>query len=305
LPEGVIVSHKIVEVGCLNIKLHPHAPEKYLELFTDIFSRKHRAKIFGDKWGTPHLLMNIDSAEPLKGLYGSFFQYTQIDPNKPWLDLTKMQAILDDNGDPVQLVDKDKMPNLSEIEFVFYPVGHRLFFNAKKVTPLNIQKMLETICGDGYIYKKFGRVLVDIEWEKEVINKILSIPTITKLEITISRPNPDDIADLEDEVISRMDRQKINRWKEILDGTRNEGIQPDAVTIGMMNIASSNGKVTARGYDVQGSPVEESTDPYPFKDRTTYNPNTSNFFNTMIDFTSRLLPQIRRKATNATPTEIT
>lgn len=297
------MSHKIVEVGCLNVKLHPHTPEKYLELFTDIFSRKHRAKIFGDKWGTPHLLMNIDSKDPLKGIYGTFFQYTQIDPKKPWLDLGKMEAILDEHGNPIPLVGDDKMPNLSEIEFVFYPVGHRLFFNMKKVTPLNIQRMFEEICSVGYIRKRYGRVLVDIEWEKEVIKKILEIPTITKLEIQISRPNPDDIAELEDEVIRRMDRQKVNRWTETLSGTKSEGIEPDNVTVSMMNIASSNGKVSAKGYDLEGSPVDESTDPYPFKERTTYNPNTSNFFNTMIDLTSKLLPHIRRKATNATPTE--
>jgi len=279
---------KTIALGVLNIKTQPHSPENYLKLFKYLFKMKPLVKIRGADYGTPFSFHPIVRDEPLKGIIGTFFKYLEIDPSKPWLDLEKHEPIVNEEGDPIPQVSKHKRPNTKEIEFVFYPNGHRLFFNAKSITPSMAKKLLESLFCDENIKKKFGLIDVEIETSIEAIEKILKIPKITKLEITFSRPNDDDLAEEEQRFIARMANQKARKIELKLTSDKVVGLIPDDQTKAMMNVAISNGDVTAEGYEGENK-VSESTVEHPFEHREKYDTALQTFSAAMINVSSNIL----------------
>jgi len=151
---------KALEFGILNVKMHPHNPEKYYRMMEMLFGLRCLAKIRGDDWGAPFFIEKISSNAPLDGLYGTFVRFLQIDPQKAWIDIKKLKPILDKDGRPIPQVDNDLKPNMREIEFVFYPKAHMLFFNSAMISPSMAQKLLTRLCASRVIEKEYG--VIDI-----------------------------------------------------------------------------------------------------------------------------------------------
>jgi len=72
--------------GALNIKIHPHSPDKYANLFRAVFDSVYSVKIRGTDWGTPGWMDELISGRPIEGLYGEFYRFLNIDPLDPWFD---------------------------------------------------------------------------------------------------------------------------------------------------------------------------------------------------------------------------
>jgi len=128
-----MAKHKKMEIGILNIKMHPHKPEMYSKMMVSLFEYGRLVQIRGDDWGAPFFYKHIDADNPEQGLYGTFVRFLQIDPRKAWIDIRKRKPILDSEGNPVPQVSSDLKPNMREIEFAFYPDGHLLFFNSAMI----------------------------------------------------------------------------------------------------------------------------------------------------------------------------
>lgn len=279
---------KTMSLGILNIKTHPNSPENYLNLMKDLFYIKPSAKIRGSDFGTPKALYSIELDKPLNGLSGIFFKYLEIDQDKPWLDLKKGETIVDSNGQPIPQVDESKRPNAKEIEFVFYPNGHRLFINIDKISAKSAQNFLAGLFLNSDLQSKYGVVDVEVETSAEAIEKILKIPSLSKLEIIFSRPNDDDLNETEERVMERIKGQNIRRLKHEIATDADDGIVPDEETIALMNIAVSNGKVKAEGYAGEEK-VTESTETHPYIERRKFDPSVQTFLSAMADISSSVL----------------
>lgn len=282
---------KKMEVGILNIKLHPHTLAKYVELMRELFEIGDLVQIRGDGWGTPNFIIDVIDGKPEDGLLGSFYRFTHIDPTKAWLDVKSRKALVDSKGEPIPQVSSDKQPNIREVEFTFYPNGHLLFFNAKAITPGSAQKLLAELFNNDIIKNKYSSVQVEIISTEEVVARILKIPTITRLDISISRPNGDNLTARKKAILKSMEDQGIRRRDESITSEKSEGIVPNQGTIDLMELATTNGSVSATGYSGSTRMVE-STAPHPQIETTEYDEERDTFLRALAKFSSQLLAKV-------------
>lgn len=284
---------KKLTFGVLNIKIHPHTPNMYVELMNEVFEHKQEVQIRGSDWGIPSSIEMMDDQDALEGLYGKFYRFLQIDENQPWLDLIKGATIKDDDGNPIPQVDSHKKPNTKDVWFAFFPKKHRLIFDAKMISPNMAKAFFDQQFRQDYITNKYGSVDVIIESSFEAIDKILAIPMITNLQIIISKPNPDDFDGHESRFKARLDTIGASKVTEEYKARKGETLRPDDEIRTHMNIARSNGSVRAEGYDLADQKIVESTDPHPLIVVDTYDPNNMTFIGGFIEGAKRVLMQIQ------------
>ncbi len=279
---------KIMKMGIINIKTHPNSLETYRCLMNDAFRLGKLVKIRGDDWGTTHFLNETADGE----MYGEIYRFLQIDPKAEWLDLRKREPVLDADGNPIPQVADELKPNTRRILVVFEPNSHRLFFDVKGITPNLMKQYLEKMLNDRTLRRTYGEVYVEVEASQEAIERIIKIPTLTRLEIVISRPN-DDIYDQAQRFLDKMENRGTRKFQQIETSTRSEGITPDEDTMGLMEVAKSNGMVYAVGYD--GSErIEESTIPHPLIIPARYDEERTTLLRTMINEGRRFIGTLRR-----------
>ncbi len=283
---------KTLVMGALNIKIHPHSPELYVSLMNDVFEMGEPVKIRGSDWGVLNYIREITADDPLEGMFGEFYRFLQINPDDPWLDIKKRIPLKDEKGEPIPQVEESKKPNMKEVEFVFYPRYHRLFYDAKSFSPNMAKIFWAELFHNEKIRKKYGTVDVEVESSEEVIERILKIPSLTKLDISITRPNGDVLSDQEEEILKRMEKQKIRRLHETMTSPKEDGIEPDDKTIALMKVATSNGRVDAVGYAGEER-VEESTRPHPYIERDKYDPEKTTLLRAMINLSSVIVRKFR------------
>lgn len=282
---------RTLSAGILNIKTHPHDHANYRLLFSKIFEYGQLVKLRGSDWATTNFCKITDKDTTEECLYGEFYRFLEIDPLGTWLDVRNKKQIVSLDGEPVPQVENYKKPNSKTIEFTFYPHGHRMFFNLNSVTPNLAQAMMLSLFSDERIVKEFGIVDVEIESSSEAIERILKIPTLTMLDIYISRPNGDVISGKKRKLLKRMEDQGIRKLEEKLTSLKTEGIKPDDSTIAMMELAISNGKIFASGY-VGDEKVDESTDPHPLIEKDKYDPDKMSSLFALKNFTSSIVGRI-------------
>lgn len=281
--------------GVLNIKTHPHSPQKYHDLFNDIFRHGRSVRIKGDIWGAIGSLTSLDSTQSLEGLYGVIYRFTKIDNSKPWYDEKKRVEV--DAGEEGEFVPDlgNMQPNSKRSVFIFYPKQHRLVFEANNFSSNSARQLFAGLFSLEKIFEKYGDVEVVVESSSDTIKRILRIPSITKLEIDFTLPNPDEIGDdIRERLQERMRNENCKRLIEIKRASKDEGLSPDEETVALMNLAKSNGWVAAEGYDADSKKVEESTYDHPLQDSIEYSPELTSGREVIQMLSAKLLGQVFR-----------
>lgn len=266
---------KTLKLGILNITIHPHSPDLYVELLQEVDRLGQAVQIWGHTSGTLGWMRPIPKRKPSEGLYGVLYKFLNIDPREPWLDLKKRRPLQTEEGDAIPQVPDHLKPNTKEVFFVFYPTCHRLFFDASLLSPGYAETLMNRLFQNSEIVKRFGQVDVTVESSQEVVDRILAIPALTKLEIVLKRPNQDD-SGLAARILERLERQHVRRLTETLTAVRQEPLQPDAETVNLMKLAQSNGSIRADGWE-EDRRVEESTLPHPRIEKDRYDPGLETF----------------------------
>lgn len=271
---------KLVVVNILNIAMNPiHSQSMYHEQFKKIFDKKITVRISGEKYGTLNSLNYVNPEKPELGIYGFFYKFTKLQLDK-WYNLSK-----EDYASPEELkkinIPAHLVPNAEKFCYIFYPQHHCLIFqsaeSSRKFSPNLARIMFEQFFNDKRINDDNIFTSVSLVQSEISLTNIYNIPILSKMEITINRPNADfDDAD-ESEVYNRMNKQNVKRWQTILKSHNKENILPDEQTKKLAKVALSNGKVEATGYDDEGMKIEESTTQHPLSEQYTYNPNKEDF----------------------------
>lgn len=266
---------KTMYASALNITIHPHSPRKYVKLLKMAHASNVKAKIRGTDWGTIGWIRPLVPDNDKKGLIGEFYRFINIDPFDSWFDEINREVITID-GEVVAEppVPEHLKPHLRKVLFTFYPKMHLLVFDSKQISSTSIRNLLHGILNAEELREKFGDVTVNVESSHEGVRQILNIKQKSKIEIYITLPNPDDNSDDEQRVLDRLNSVKARKLSEIYTSHRGETLEPDDDMITLMNVAKSNGRVYARGYDDTGK-VEKSTEDYPIKLQEQYNPNVT------------------------------
>ncbi|MEE3625475.1 DUF4747 family protein [Nitrospirillum sp. BR 11752] len=263
--------HKRIVVAGVNVRLHPHSSQLYVDLFFRAFQLKRPIRIRGDQ----HLLLSsLRYSDSSNVITGSVARFTEIDMNQPWFDSENLEKA--DDGDVRSInIPPFMKPNYVSFDFMFFVDGHIFAFEKeggdRPISPYSVEKFLDILFHDDEIIKDFGHVSVDVIGDKEGLSKIFSIYNIRSLVIEIQRPNADDL-DLDEEIEELLDSQ--NAKKLILDYSAVPGksFTPAESTKKIAEVALRNGKVQARGRDESGNLVEMSSKDIPMIVSGRYDP---------------------------------
>lgn len=288
-----MLQEKQLKLGVLNIKIHPHTPLMYIDLLNDIFINKHEVQLRGTEWGIPSNFTEFKEFDKLDGMFGNFYRFLQIDDNQPWIDLIKGMPIQDEKGNPIPQVDSFKKPNTKDVWFIFFPKKHRIIFDMKNISHRMIQAFFKQQFAQERIVNKYGPVDVIIEASDEAIEKILSIPIMTSLNISISKPNPDDLDGYESRLKDKLDRIHAAKFTEEYKARKGETLLPDKDLQMLMRVARGNGSVYAEGYDYNNKKIVESTQPHPLVIVDSYDQKNTTFLHGLFQAAIRALNQVK------------
>lgn len=285
---------KKIEISALNIKLQPHKPELYVALLRDTFKLQQVTCMRSDYYGVLGTHFVINKGNPLDGYTGYISKFLQIDPEKPWFNTKNNKKAEQVDVNEVNIPDHLK-PNMENFRYVFYPVGHRLFFETSSdgntVGPSIVLKFFKSLFEHEKIVKKYGEVTVILEPSVESLKEIFSIHTLKRLDMTITKPNPDDpFENFEHTCYERMNAENADVYETGLKGI---DLAPSDETKMLARVAASNGVVKGEGSDFEGTPVKRSTKEHPLRKRYYYDPDIETQREVFLYKASEMLENIR------------
>lgn len=291
---------KTFYLGALNFTIHPHNPQKYYDLFEELFNLNQKLQIRGDEFATIGSCWNIDRNNQLEGLYGDIYKFVQLEPNDDWFNIKKEEIATEAELKEISIPDYLK-PHFSKFAYGFFPKNHRfiLVMNNEKGKNMSIalaRRLFERLFENENIIDKYGEVSVSIEQSREELQKMLSIYKINHISITLTRPNPDDNDSLDEDVLRRLlDEQNVNKAEFNYKSVRGLTITPNDDTKKLARIAVSNGSVEITGKDSEEKPVAISTERFPLSSTFKYNPQQHIFRDLSLTYTKQFINSIIRK----------
>lgn len=267
-----------LHIGMVNVVTHPHSPEGYVELFRKALNVP--VSMGGDLRAKLGTWAPINS-DPLNGIQGNIFRYSEIDMDSPWLDTEAGKMV-----DPEELeqrvnVPESLKPSFSTIWFNFYPKTHCIVFEVLKkdyttgkiyhFAPSTAQLFFQKLFNRVQTKTKFTSIHVTIIQSQETLRKIFSHPRLTSLDIVVDRPNPTD-GTVEEEIERQLEEENVTRFEQFMSSSEPEGLKPSERTKALAQVATSNGYVEAIGQVSKGKKVLFKTIDKPVEDVSYYDP---------------------------------
>lgn len=259
-----------ITLAALNITMHPHSAEIYADRFRRAVDshreRNEHVQLRGDFYGMIHTAFLFNDNEPAGGFEGSIFRFMEINKKDPWFNTLSAKPASREEMSDLRIPDHLR-PKLSTIRYNFFPDIHTLVFVTKhkrNVLPADAAQLLfERILNHPSLAPEneaLRPAKVNVIKSEAVLERILSIDRLDKLEIVYDKPNPDDPGDFEAEIEKALAKQHVGKIeaKYESDGT-SDGITPDEKTKALARLAGRNGHVTGAGRDETGRTVRLST----------------------------------------------
>ncbi len=99
---------------------------------------------------------------------------------------------------------------------------------------------------------------------EDVLNRILTMSRLKRLEIHLVRPNPDDSYDEAEEIVRKLREQRAKSLNVVLvEAPKSGGIKPNKETVAQAKVAETNGYVKGVGEDAHGERQLLSTKEHP------------------------------------------
>lgn len=138
------------ELAILNIKSHPHSPEKYIKILEFAKQQRLLEHLSPERVGMFGLL-----SKPREGvLAGEIFTFIKVDKNDPWFDVGKGEVAEKDEVSREVSIPEHLKPHMKEIPFVFFADAHRLVFQTT-FGPTTVSRLVGKILGSEKVKKQF------------------------------------------------------------------------------------------------------------------------------------------------------
>lgn len=195
-------------------------------------------------------------------LTGEIFRFVKLDASEPWFNLnTSEEASVDDMG--AVSIPKHLLPHLQQIDFVFRPDNHELWFVSEdrkdrlgaQAAATFFQRLFDLVYQKG----KCTQVEVTALPDMATLEMMLSLHKLERMTIDLKRPNADDAASDEARMLKKLENQGVRQQQTQLVAAAGESIKPDAETRALAKVAANNGSVSVVGKDSGGLRVVEST----------------------------------------------
>ncbi|WP_113905672.1 DUF4747 family protein [Aliidiomarina celeris] len=277
---------KKLELGAINITMHPHSPIKYVELFKEVKNLRNIQHIHSDKYG---MLTSVNYLDKKKGetspITGDLYRFTNIKVDGQWFNIDTYDKAEEEELGEVK-IPKNLKPNSSRFSYLFFPEDHLLFYecyyDGNKLGPTNATKLVDRLFNQQEINDKYGKIEVTHVPCVDALSKALGMKKLEKLDLHITRPNPDDQSDAERKFLKRMNKLKVAEQKQEYKAIPGESIELDEELKTLTNIAAKNGEVSAKGKDELSKPVFYSTSKHPWIDKLYYDPNVESPFDMFV-----------------------
>ena len=228
-----------ITISVLNVKIHPHTTELYVNLLKLSCDKHLLGKVRGNDFVLLGWCKSITLEKPELGLYGELYKFLNIDPRQPWLNMINVTPFDIDENTPMPVPENLK-PNLRKIPFCFFPKKHRFAYDIAHLTPNGAQKVLNSIFNRPLINEKFGYVDVEIETSQEGVEEVLSVPNKHKIIIDLTLPNPDEVGGAEKDVMDRLIEARVRKEHVEQSSDNPQGIDPDIYTKARISLSKSN-----------------------------------------------------------------
>lgn len=274
-----------IHIGALNIVLQPHSPEKYIELLRLMARHKFDALVRGDDALLLGSCRYLDPAKPLEGVTGEIYKFLKLDSAAAWFNTEVMDAATEDEIAEINIPDNLK-PHFKKFQYIFFPKGHRFYFISAKpkhsLSPGLVKRFFESVFHRDE-FAEFGTLNITVQPDPSGLNELLSLKRISVLRMEIDRPNPDDLEEMEAEVLKRLNSLNAKYEKIEFVEASNEGLRPDKFVTTLAAVANDNGYVSVEGRDEVGTKRYLSTKDMPLHETTKYNPNLTSEFDALYD----------------------
>jgi hypothetical protein len=254
-----------IEVAALNITASPHPPGIYVKILQAVAGREISL------WGSDRA--KITEPRGIEGrpddFFGEILIWAHIDTESPWINKDiDAEASPEDMQVVVDALPENLEPNFRTFTYVLNQSSHVLVFECRneerqRLSPQRARRLFGMLF-ERHLPEDMPGVDITVIPELESLEKIFSIKRLRKLDIFISRPNPDDIGEdfkrIMDGLLAEGARsQKIEKIKAAKEPT----LKPSDETKRLAEIASTNGYVSGEGKDEAGAKVFESTEDHP------------------------------------------
>ncbi|MGY4398606.1 hypothetical protein ACVWZA_003814 [Sphingomonas sp. UYAg733] len=261
------------EASGLNIRIHPHSPERYRELFKTAFALKKIVNIRGDRAGMVTSLSRINPKDDF--IRGVITTFLEIDLDGNWLNTETLEVASENDVESVR-IPENLRPNMMSFYFRFDVQNHELIFenysNGKRLTHNSALIFFKELFTRKKIIKDFGDVKVTILQSRGSVDRVFSIPRITSLEVYIERPNADIWEGEFEELAEEHLEEKGARSMTVIYKAESGGqIVRDDDLSALVRTSVRNGRTIARGYGPNGHEVV-TTDMYPKVMQDRFNP---------------------------------
>lgn len=262
--------------GAVNITIHPHSPERYVELFRLARRKAQNINLRGDSWAmlsyfTPWR-REQSNRDPFEG---EVLKFIDIDVTGDWFDITKKDLATDEQKERINIPENLK-PNVARFTFAFLPASHLLVYEmqdrGKHLTSGQMETFLNGIFSDPEITETFGQVNVTILTEPDTVEHMLALKGITCINLVTRRPNPDDLLSAEGVMQARFKRLGVIEEDRTYKSERGEEIRPDGALKQDALIASRNGEVNIRRINESGYVELHSSSKVPLRRAEPYDP---------------------------------
>lgn len=276
-------------MSVLNVKAEPHDASTYRRLLERAYKKKIDVKYYGNRVARIGSLFEIEPAV----LGGEFWIFTQIDPQLPVINLESGTSV-----DPTEMMESGFDWSAHGFDhksfpFVFFEKDHRLGFEDKLVSVANLRTVVEGMLNRVKANLELDSVTVEVEQEPGQLERIFKLE-LERLTIHITRPNPDDLDDLEGEFLAELAAQNAAAQEVKLVAEPGTRLTPNERTRNLAEIALSNGYVEGRGRDEATARKETvTTQEAPLRVPAEFNPNDQTLMDVLLQTTSSAIRSIR------------
>tara|TARA_R110000850_G_scaffold131858_11_gene252874 strand:+ start:1035 stop:1910 length:876 start_codon:yes stop_codon:yes gene_type:complete len=264
--------NRIIRVGAINLRAHPHPSGVYRSLLDDAFELRKPVRVQGDR----HMLMRSIDGRDDEVITGTFARFTELDPHLPWFDLEK----LDEAGE--ELVKKISIPanvrpNYKLFHYGYFLKTHVLVFEhygtSGGISPKIVHSFFMNLLEDESITQKYKEIEIDVISDADKLSDILGLHHLKSLSIRVNRPNPDGVGGLDARVDARLNGMGAKSLEESYDAAPERDLVPDEEAREMANLAMANGSVRTEGLDIAGKKIKMSSDEHPVIETQSYDPD--------------------------------
>ncbi|VVM80933.1 hypothetical protein PS682_02330 [Pseudomonas fluorescens] len=279
------VRSSAIHIGALNLVLQPHTPLTYVTMLRKMARFKFEAQVHGDNALLLGSCRYLDPSNPLVGVRGEIYKFLKLDSTDAWFNTENMDEATEDEIAEINIPENLK-PHFKKFQYIFFPNGHRFYFVSSKsgqsLSSGLVKRFFETVFSREE-FSEFGTLNVTVQPDPNGLDELFSLQRISILKMEIDRPNPDDLEDVEAEILERLNRVNARREKIEFMEASNEGLRPDPYMRALAAVANDNGFVYAEGKGDDGLKKYLSTKNMPLHETAKYNPNLTSEFDALYD----------------------